>query len=588
MHKDFLGNPDFLEAVFANFPKCVLIFLSLEAVSAKFVANAQSLAAIVDFGGYCVTAVHGSGPSGKTFRVPMQNNANATTPSSPQKSSAIVDATLRLKDKYFMSNELYHQLASLYPQLPKLNVLTSRASELNSESTVYILNNADGKAVGAYQKLLDAIPNAIRRLKDRMTDDRITLKMSGDGTLNGKHHRALNFAFSVRPSDLSLRKDHPDLFSDTLQLLATAEIPEDYASIKFLAGHVMGENFPSELTVDVDGRSFQVKIVLSGDLKFLAHCCGIGAANAEYACVWCKVPKRLRHDVTKYWSMIHEAGKSRTVAETIQLARGNSRQKYNVKHEPIFPFIPMSCVVPDCLHMLLRISDVLLDKFFARLRMRDTLLPRNENNAPNSVEGFVSAVNAIGVSFRWREETNGDHSLSSLNCTQRLSILSKIDPVQFLAPDDKPEIVAELWKTLASLYHRLSDSWEESLPVLESDCKKWLELFISVYQNQSVTPYMHVLSFHVVECIGMHGPMCLYSQQRLEYLNHTMTQSYFRGTNHKPGGEAHTQALNRANRTALLDLNATPTQKRQYQCSECGQSDHSRPKCPRRTLNYLR
>lgn len=36
---------------------------------------------------------------------------------------------------------------------------------------------------------------------------------------------------------------------------------------------------------------YDIEYFLGGDWKFLAYVCGLGAANQDYACIWCKCPQ---------------------------------------------------------------------------------------------------------------------------------------------------------------------------------------------------------------------------------------------------------------------------------------------------------
>ena len=43
--------------------------------------------------------------------------------------------------------------------------------------------------------------------------------------------------------------------------------------------------------IKVGGKSSNIKYFLGGDWKFPACVCGLGGANQEYACIWCKFPE---------------------------------------------------------------------------------------------------------------------------------------------------------------------------------------------------------------------------------------------------------------------------------------------------------
>ena len=98
----------------------------------------------------------------------------------------------------------------------------------------------------------------------------------------------------------------------------------------------------------VDGNIYKIEYFLGGDWKFLASVCGIGAANADYACIWCKCPKLQRHDMSKFWSILDPELGARTLKE---IEDNSKSKKCNCKHAPLFPFVPISHVIIDTLHL---------------------------------------------------------------------------------------------------------------------------------------------------------------------------------------------------------------------------------------------
>eukprot|EP00794_Sanderia_malayensis_P001659 gene1659-1848_t len=73
--------------------------------------------------------------------------------------------------------------------------------------------------------------------------------------------------------------------------LAIMKIKENYDEIclglEDLIHEIRGLN-----EINVYGGTLKVVYYLGGDWKFLACVCGIGAANSEYACIWCTCSKK--------------------------------------------------------------------------------------------------------------------------------------------------------------------------------------------------------------------------------------------------------------------------------------------------------
>ena len=90
--------------------------------------------------------------------------------------------------------------------------------------------------------------------------------------------------------------------------------------------------------ISANSCTYKIEYFLGGDLKFLALVCGLGRANEDYACVWCKCPREQRWDTSKTWSINDPKFGARTVAE---IARFSTGKKLNCKAQPLFDFIPM-------------------------------------------------------------------------------------------------------------------------------------------------------------------------------------------------------------------------------------------------------
>ena len=91
----------------------------------------------------------------------------------------------------------------------------------------------------------------------------------------------------------------------------------------------------------------------------MAIVCGIDAANADYACVWCKCSKDKRDDMTTEWSLTDKQKGAHTTEEITENSTfgKHSKERYNCSHVQLFPFIPIKWVIIDTLHLFPHISD---------------------------------------------------------------------------------------------------------------------------------------------------------------------------------------------------------------------------------------
>lgn len=158
---------------------------------------------------------------------------------------------------------------------------------------------------------------------------------------------------------------------------------------------------------------------------------------------------------------------------------------------------------------------------------------------------------------------------------EKLKLFSKIDVPELFPDLPEGDKVQQIWKDFLAVYNLLRSTTAESNKIKESS-KKWLELFLKVYQTKNVTPYMHTLVFHVPEFIELHGSIAPYSQQGLERLNDNITKDYFRSTNHRQ--EALKTLLMKLNR--LEELQAEERHKHVHHCKVCSDSGHNSRTCP--------
>ena len=93
--------------------------------------------------------------------------------------------------------------------------------------------------------------------------------------------------------------------------------------------------------------------------------------------------------------------------------------------------------------------------------------------------------------------------------------------------------VSKLWTCYWKIYNTLRSETHFTGDFIKIKCKEFLDLFIEIYQVSKITPYIHMLSFHVPELYEKYGPLNYFSGQGLEKLNDLTTVQFFRNTNKK-------------------------------------------------------
>ena len=127
-------------------------------------------------------------------------------------------------------------------------------------------------------------------------------------------------------------------------VLAILKTSENYDNLKESLSDLTQEM--SKLNkVTVEGKTYNIEYFLGGDWKFLACVCGLGAANQDYACIWCKCPRNQRHDIQRVWSLSNSAQGARSLEEISSFAKS---KKFNCKATPLLIsyHLIMSLLIP--------------------------------------------------------------------------------------------------------------------------------------------------------------------------------------------------------------------------------------------------
>ena len=115
-------------------------------------------------------------------------------------------------------------------------------------------------------------------------------------------------------------------------LLAVIKAKESYETLaESLKDFIKEMELLTEITLD--NITYPLEYFLGGDWKVLASVCGIGGANADYACIWCLCPKLKWYNTGKVWSLLDpELG-----ATNLEQIKNYSKSgKFNCTHAPLF------------------------------------------------------------------------------------------------------------------------------------------------------------------------------------------------------------------------------------------------------------
>lgn len=201
-----------------------------------------------------------------------------------------MDETLYLLEKFGVSDECYHELTMLHPNLPRSYKVKNARSSVSAAVDIERLPSQ--KYYGAFRPLKDYVATILsHELKDMAEPlPPVEIKFSGDGAKFSRHANYVLFSFSL-----------PSLCSDVLagtgnHTFAAVKCPEKYDSLGEALEPVFSEinELLTEKEIEVDGKTVKLNVVVGGDMKFMLIVLGLNAAHSTYSCVWCEVPKDKR------------------------------------------------------------------------------------------------------------------------------------------------------------------------------------------------------------------------------------------------------------------------------------------------------
>jgi len=162
------------------------------------------------------------------------------------------------------------------------------------------------------------------------------------------------------------------------------------------------------------------------------------------------------------WSVTNPKEGAQTIKEIQELAKfkkNKTNEKYGCIRQPLFPSVPVDHVIPDILHLFLRISDVLINLLILELQRLDgiektKLQSFNKGVAVNMAKYEQFLNKTCKVSFhmyldkdpkvlKWCDQTG----------PEKLKLFNRIDILKFFLLLCFPG--TKLWKDFLSIYTTL-------------------------------------------------------------------------------------------------------------------------------------
>jgi hypothetical protein len=327
--------------------------------------------------------------------------------------------------------------------------------------------------------------------------------------------------------------------------------------------------------IKVNDTEVAVELFLGGDYKFLLMAMGMSGATSDHACLWCKVHKLFRWDMSKDLSYYNEE-LNRTLQEIKELS--SSSKTFSCIKRPLFN-IPLDHIILDELHLMLRITDRMTENLITEVMEKDSKEDFNKGQGEEKGENIrilIKTINELGITFSLWEKKNADgkasgtYNWSSLVGSDKKKLMKylpeKLEALDILFPESK-ETVIKIWKDFYSLYNLInidSNADDFYLDIFRK-AKDFISLFCSVggvrigYEKKRVTPYMHALVYHVPIFIKNYKKFRHFTGQGVEKNNDDAKKIYYQKSNRWDGAR---DVLLVENRQQLLSH--CEREKRQY------------------------
>ena len=285
--------------------------------------------------------------------------------------------------------------------------------------------------------------------------------------------------------------------------------------------------------------------------------------------------------------MVEEKHGARTNQEIASMAAIKSKSnKFNCSIPPIFNFIPIARVVPDSLHLFLRISDQLIHQLIKDLKQLDNITntTKLEKICGERICSFQSFIKDLGLhDFKFYVDKDTKRlKYRDFTVPEKQKILTNIRISNFITPRARAQKLQNVWDhflVLMTQMQNLSKTDSVSLNNFQTSAKEWVTEYVKLHQSKDATPYMHILMYHVCESVKLNGAIAHFTMQGLEKLNDNVSKWFYRSSSFSLK-YALKQVMQKHNRLATLaSLKAKRNLKFQGKCTKCDGIGHSAKTC---------
>ncbi|XP_068757380.1 uncharacterized protein [Montipora capricornis] len=295
------------------------------------------------------------------------------------------------------------------------------------------------------------------------------------------------------------------------------------------------------------GHNIPIEVFLGGDYKFLLLVSGRSAANSNYACLWCKIHKDRRWDMSVPYDTYSKPPMSLTLDD---IKKFSKKGEFCCVESPLLN-VPLDHIILDELHLLLRFTDVLLSNLLEdamELDDKDDYTKKRGEPKGIHLRKLTQLINSCGITFSVWEKKDGDGKgmgkmdWTSLMGDEKKKLLRML-PIKLTESNDaihsdSKDTVVKLWMDFSDIYFNCISSRnptdKESYGVR---IRNWISLYLTLgntrkgYGNRNVTPYMHAAAYHLQDSLHKFDNVKQFSGQGVEKNNDTARSIVLRKSN---------------------------------------------------------
>lgn len=235
-----------------------------------------------------------------------------------------VKSLLYILDSFGISDEAYHEIAIQNDGLIRSYLVKQCRQSINGMCQI---SKTPGESPGAQLNFMETLEQTLEKISSEQSDSPpiVLLKIAADGAKMSRMSNFLILSLAV----LNKGEEVMSLHGQTT--IAIVDAKENFVSIKESFAEIFQEINALLETKNDDGyvpytsnltnENYRLEFFLGGDMKFLLTVLGLNAANSKFSCIYCKIEKNDRFDMTKDEDFFWTGKMKKSIEEMKELSK---------------------------------------------------------------------------------------------------------------------------------------------------------------------------------------------------------------------------------------------------------------------------